>query len=61
MITLVDEAGSKFITRVENVFVLGKDKPAVTLPRARGVRVDIVENRKLRLASIAKQRANKEQ
>ena len=61
MITLVDEAGSKFITRVENVFVLGKDKPEVTLPRARGIRVDIVENRKLRLASIAKQHANKEQ
>ncbi len=54
MVYLVDASGNKFTTREENVFVLGKEKPLLTVPKANGVRVNIEENRRLRLASIEK-------
>ena len=54
MIKLVDTAGQEFITRQENVFVIGKEKPMVTLPNTKGVRVSIDENRAIRLAKLAK-------
>ena len=58
MVHLVDANGQKFITRIENVFVIGKDKPMVTLPKHQGLRVGIDKNRELRLASLAKSRKN---
>ena len=54
MVHLIDAAGNKFITREENIFVIGKDKPLIAVPKANGVRVNIEENRRLRLASIEK-------
>ena len=53
MVQLVDTEGHKFITRTENVFVIGKgEKSLVTLPGVKGVRVNNDKNRELRIASI---------
>jgi small subunit ribosomal protein S4e len=47
-----DSAGNKFATRVSNVFVIGKGaKPMVTLPKARGVRLTIIQEQAKRMAA----------
>jgi|ERR1711934_1322232 len=49
-----DKAGHEFATRMENVFVLGNgDKPLCTLPRDKGVRRTITEERDRRLKQKA--------
>lgn len=60
MVQLVDAEGHKFITRQSNVFVLGKDKPLVTLPSHQGIKVSIEKNRELRLKSLEKCAKRKE-
>ncbi|CAL6082345.1 Ribosomal_protein S4 [Hexamita inflata] len=55
MVQLVDSEGQKFITRQDNVFVLGKEKSLVTIPSSNGVRANITKNRELRLKSLEKQ------
>lgn len=54
MVHLVDAVGNKFITREENVFIIGKDKPLIPVPKNNGVRLSIEENRKKRLAALEK-------
>lgn len=45
-----DNAGQSFSTRSSYVFVIGKGvHPWVSLPRNKGIRVSIVEDRKIRL------------
>jgi hypothetical protein len=51
---MVDAEGHKFVTRSENIFVVGKDKSLVTLPSEAGIKVSIEKNRELRLASMEK-------
>ncbi|KAI8472470.1 MAG: component of cytosolic 80S ribosome and 40S small subunit [Monoraphidium minutum] len=47
-----DSAGNKFATRVSNVFVIGKGgKPMVSLPKARGVRLTIIQEQAKRMAA----------
>lgn len=43
VITLKDEAGHVFNTRIGNVFVIGDNKVACTLPKAKGVRYTVAE------------------
>ena len=50
MIRLVDETKQEFITRSENVFVIGKDKPLITLPSEKGIRPTITQERERRIA-----------
>lgn len=39
-----DSAGNEFATRMSNVFVIGKgSKPMVSLPKAKGIKMTIVE------------------
>lgn len=54
MAHMIDAEGTKFVTRLGNVFVIGNDAPVITLPSTQGIRPDIIKNRELRLRSIAK-------
>ncbi|XP_056316759.1 40S ribosomal protein S4, X isoform [Danio aesculapii] len=47
-----DSIGNSFATRLSNIFVIGKgNKPWVSLPRGKGVRLTIAEERDKRLAA----------
>ena len=51
IVQLKDATGNTFATRLGNVFVIGKgSKPIVSLPRGKGVRLTIAEERDRRLA-----------
>ena len=43
VVTLRDEAGHIFNTRIGNIFIIGDAKAAVTLPKARGIRYTVSE------------------
>ena len=44
--------GIVFVCRMGNVFVIGKGtKPWISLPKSRGIRVSIMEEREKRLAA----------
>jgi len=45
IVHLKDAAGQKFATRSGNVFMIGKSKSLVTLPKLNGVRLSIVQER----------------
>ena len=50
IVHLKDSKGHSFATRLSNVFVIGKGKkPWVQLPRDNGIRLNIVEERNLRM------------
>jgi small subunit ribosomal protein S4e len=51
-----DSVGHSFATRLSNVFPIGKGKqPWITLPRGKGVRLSIAEERDRKLAAKAKE------
>lgn len=55
IVHLKDINGSKFLTRQENVFVVGdKGKCAITLPKRNGIKVGILEERDRRIAAAQK-------
>jgi len=44
IVHIEDAAGNKFATRISNVFVIGKgNKPLISLPKAKGVRLTILQ------------------
>jgi len=46
IVTIRDSTGNAFSTRQENVFIIGTgDVPAVTLPKGKGVKLSILEER----------------
>lgn len=48
IVTVRDSVGHSFSTRLENVFIIGtKDSPEVTLPKGKGVKLSILEERDL--------------
>jgi len=49
IVHLKDAAGQKFATRASNVFVLGKTTSQVSLPRNKGVKLSILQERDRRL------------
>ena len=47
-----DINGNSFATRLSNIFVIGKgNKPWISLPRGKGIRLTIAEERDKRLAA----------
>nr|XP_055050529.1 40S ribosomal protein S4, X isoform-like [Misgurnus anguillicaudatus] len=47
-----DSTGNNFATRLSNIFVIGKgNKPWVSIPRGKGIRLSIAEERDKRLAA----------
>ena len=47
-----DANGNSFATRLSNIFVIGKgSKPWISLPRGKGIRLTIAEERDKRLAA----------
>jgi small subunit ribosomal protein S4e len=55
IVHLKDAAGHKFTTRATNVFVLGKTQPLVSLPRNKGVKLSIIQERERRLLKMGKE------
>jgi len=52
IVLVKDSMGHSFATRVNNVFIIGKgNKPYVSLPRGKGVKLTIAEERDRRLAT----------
>jgi len=49
IVHLKDAAGHKFATRAANVFVIGRTTPHISLPRAKGVKLSIIQERDRRL------------
>lgn len=50
IVHLKDSEGHKFATRLQNVMVIGEgDKPWVSLPKGRGIKLSNVQDRKLRM------------
>jgi len=50
-----DATGHQFATRMTNIFIIGKgNKPHVSLPRSKGIRLTIAEERDRRIAEKAK-------
>eukprot|EP01027_Heterolobosea_sp_BB2_P025319 GEZU01038852.1.p2 GENE.GEZU01038852.1~~GEZU01038852.1.p2 ORF type:complete len:261 (+),score=98.33 GEZU01038852.1:44-826(+) len=51
IVKIRDATGATFSTRIGNVFVIGKgEKSLVSLPRNRGIRISVIEDREKRLA-----------
>jgi len=61
IVHIKDAKDSTFATRIDNVFVIGPSvgEPLVTLPRDKGVRLSLVEDRNKRLAYHARSKAGK--
>jgi len=53
IVHLKDAVGQKFTTRAANVFVIGRHSPLVSLPRAKGVRLTILQDRERRVKKSA--------
>jgi len=51
IVHLQDVIGNKFATRLSNVFVIGTDKAWVSLPKGKGVKLSIAEERDRRRAA----------
>lgn len=52
MVHIKDAIGNVFATRLNNVFIIGKgNKPWVSLPSGKGVRLTIAEERDRRIAA----------
>lgn len=49
IIHIVDDRGKEFTTRKSNVFVVGDQRPMVTLPHGKGIRYTILEERQQRM------------
>ncbi|XP_075245539.1 small ribosomal subunit protein eS4-like [Convolutriloba macropyga] len=57
IIHVKDAIGNSFATRITNVFVIGEDKaPWISLPKLKGVRRTIMEERNARLEKYASQK-----
>ena len=44
-----DSTGHMFATRMTSVFIIGKDKPAVSLPKRKGIKLSILEERAMKV------------
>lgn len=50
-----DSTGNHFATRMSNIFVIGQGKkPLITLPKLKGIRMTLVEERNHKIAAYAK-------
>lgn len=51
IVHLKDSAGHHFATRLQNVMVIGQgNKPWISLPKAMGIKLNVVDDRKLRMS-----------
>ena len=55
-----DANNNTFATRIGNLFTVGRsDQAEIELPKAKGVRVPLIQEREMRIAAVAKGRAGK--
>jgi len=45
IVTVKDATGQNFATRLSNIFVIGKDKPEYSLPKGKGIKLTIIQER----------------
>ena len=57
-----DSAGNHFATRLSNIFVIGQGKkPLINLPKLKGIRMTLVEERNSKIAQYANARGADEE
>jgi len=56
-----DNFDNHFSTRRENIFILGKGKSWISLPKTHGIKPTVIEDRKARLERQAKPKPNQNQ
>jgi len=54
IIHMKDRSGSEFTTRLQNVFVIGNEKESISLPKNKGLRISVMEERAARLEKAEK-------
>jgi len=55
IVQVKDTAGNVFATRLSNIFVIGQNKKSIiTLPKLKGIRRTLVEERNAKIASFAR-------
>jgi small subunit ribosomal protein S4e len=59
IVHLKDAVGHRFATRLQNVFVIGKNESLVSLPASKGIRLSIIEERNLRRSKGKKGKGKK--
>jgi len=59
VVHIEDGAGNSMSTRLPNVFVIGRDAPLVTVPKMKGVRVTLVQDRQQRIEEYRKRKQGK--
>jgi len=50
IVNVKDTLGHTFATRLNNVFVIGKDKPWISLPKGSGIKLSILEDRQAKMS-----------
>jgi small subunit ribosomal protein S4e len=53
IVHIKDAVDNEFATRESNVFVIGREKPWISLPKGKGVKLSIAEERDRRRAAVA--------
>jgi len=57
-----DASGASFATRLSNVFCIGQGKkPLITLPKLKGVKISLVEERNAKIAAFHHQSDDEEE
>eukprot|EP01059_Diplonema_ambulator_P002465 TRINITY_DN1209_c0_g1_i3.p2 TRINITY_DN1209_c0_g1~~TRINITY_DN1209_c0_g1_i3.p2 ORF type:complete len:271 (+),score=118.61 TRINITY_DN1209_c0_g1_i3:134-946(+) len=55
-----DANGNTFATRIGNIFIIGRnDQPLIELPKAKGIRAPLAQDREMKIQTIAKSKAGK--
>eukprot|EP01063_Lacrimia_lanifica_P010747 TRINITY_DN174_c0_g1_i1.p2 TRINITY_DN174_c0_g1~~TRINITY_DN174_c0_g1_i1.p2 ORF type:complete len:269 (+),score=146.45 TRINITY_DN174_c0_g1_i1:43-849(+) len=54
-----DENDNTFATRKGNVFIIGRAESEVTLPKGKGIRIPLEQDRKIRIETLQKAKAGK--
>mmetsp|Transcript_37515 Transcript_37515/g.120383 ORF Transcript_37515/g.120383 Transcript_37515/m.120383 type:complete len:263 (-) Transcript_37515:1864-2652(-) len=49
IVTVKDATGNSFATRLANIFIIGKDKPEYSLPKGKGIKLTIIQEREKRI------------
>lgn len=55
IVHIKDEAGNVFATRLNHIFVIGDDKPLISLPKGKGIKISIMDELRNREAKNRKQ------
>jgi len=59
IVHIKDSNDNTFSTRIGNIFIIGRDEASIVIPKAQGVRIPLEQDRKIRIETVAKNKAGK--